>query len=169
MDERLQIVFSRRSIRQYTDQPVSEADITSLLEAGMAAPSAMNKRPWHLVAVSDKQVIQTIAQSPPYSRTLPGAALIIVVCGDPSVSDWWLQDCTLATQNILIAATALGLGSVFLGCHGKAVREDPIRQALGIPDEIRMASVLCIGHPAEEKEPRTQYDPSQAHRNQWQS
>ena len=61
MDERLQIVFARRSIRQYTDQPVSEADITSLLEAGMAAPSAMNRRPWHLVAVSDKQVIQTIA------------------------------------------------------------------------------------------------------------
>ena len=68
MDERLQIIFSRRSIRQYTDQPVGEADLTSLLEAGMAAPSAMNRRPWHLVAVADKQVLQTIAQSPPYGR-----------------------------------------------------------------------------------------------------
>ena len=167
MDERLQIVFSRRSIRQYTSQPVSEADITGLLEAGMAAPSAMNRRPWHLLAVTDKQVLQGIAQSPPYGRTLPNAALVIVVCGDPSVSDWWLQDCTLAAQNILIAAAALGLGGVFLGCHGKDEREAPIRQALGIPDEIGMASVLCIGHPAEEKEPRTQYDPAQVHSNKW--
>ena len=167
MDERLQIIFSRRSIRKYTRQPVSEADITSLLEAGMAAPSAMNRRPWHLVAVTGQQVIQTIAQSAPYNRTLSGAALVIVVCGDPSVSEWWLQDCTLATQNILIAAAGLGLGAVFLGCHGKAEREGPLRQALGIPDEIGMASVLCIGHPAEEKEPRTQYDPAQAHRDKW--
>jgi nitroreductase len=167
VDERLQLVFSRRSIRQYTNQPVSEADITSLLEAGMAAPSAMNKRPWHLVAVTDKQVIQEIAQSPPYGRTLPAAALVIVVCGDPAISDWWLQDCTLATQNILVAAAGLGLGGVFLGCHDKPEREGPIRQALGIPDAIGMASVLCIGHPAEEKGPRTQYDPAQAHRDHW--
>ena len=167
MDERLEMVFSRRSIRAYTDQPVSKGDITSLLEAGMAAPSAMNRRPWHLVAVTDREVIQAIAKAPPYSRTLPGAPLVLVVCGDPSVSDWWLQDCTLATENILIAAAGLGLGAVFLGCHGKAEREGPIRQALGIPDEIGMASVLCIGHPAEKKEPRTQYDPAQAHHNRW--
>ena len=166
MDERLQIVFSRRSIRKYTGQPVSEADITNLLEARMAAPSAMNKRPWYMVAVTDRQTIQAIAKAPPYGRTLPDAALVIVVCGDPSVSDWWLQDCTLATENILIAA-AVGLGAVFLGCHGKAEREGPIRQVLAIPDEIGMASVLCIGHPAEEKEPRTQHDPARVHRNKW--
>jgi len=137
-----------------------------LLEARMAAPSAMNKRPWYMVAVTDRQTIQAIAKAPPYGRTLPDAALVIVVCGDPSVSDWWLQDCTPATENILIAA-AVGLGAVFLGCHGKAEREGPIRQVLAIPDEIGMASVLCIGHPAEEKEPRTQYDPARVHRSKW--
>jgi nitroreductase len=167
LDERLQIVFSRRSIRKYSDQPVSEADITSLLEAGMAAPSAMNKRPWHLVAVTDRDTIRAMAQTPPYGRTLPDAALVIVVCGDPAVSGWWLQDCTLATENILVAAAALGLGGIFLGCHGKEEREGPIRRVLDIPDEIGMASVLCIGHPAEAKEPRTQYDPAQDHRNRW--
>ena len=167
MDERLKLIFSRRSIRKYTDQPISEADITSLLQAGMAAPSAMNKRPWQLVAVTDKKTLQAIAQDSPYSRTLPDAALVIVVCGDPSVSSWWLQDCTLATQNILVAAAGLGLGAVFLGCHDKPEREKPIRRVLDIPDTIGMASVLCIGHPAEEKEPRTQYDPAQVHRNKW--
>ena len=167
MDEQLRIIFARRSIREYTDQPVSEADITSLLEAGMAAPSGMNRRPWHLVVVTDRQTIGAIAAAPPYSRTLGGAALVIVVCGDPSISGWWLQDCTLATENILIAVAGLGLGAVFLGCHGKAEREQPIRQVLSIPEEIGLASVLCIGHPAEEKEPRTQYDPTRIHRNKW--
>jgi nitroreductase len=167
MDERLWNIFSRRSIREYTNQPVSEADIASLLQAGMAAPSAMNRRPWHLVVGDDEQTLGAIAAAPPYSRTLGGAALVIVVCGDPSISDWWLQDCTLAAENILIAVSGLGLGAVFLGCHGKAEREQPIRQVLGIPEEIGLASVLCVGHPAEEKEPRTQYDPARVHRNKW--
>jgi len=167
MDERLQIIFSRRSIRAYTDQPVSEADITNLLQAGMAAPSGGNRKPWHLVVVTDKQTLGAIAAAPPYARILGNAALAIVVCGDPSISGWWLQDCTLATENILIAAAGLGLGAVFLGCHGKAEREQPIRQVLDIPEGIGLASVLCIGHPAEEKEPRTQYDPTQIHRNKW--
>lgn len=167
MDERLRIIFSRRSIRQYTDQPVSEADITSLLQAGMAAPSAGNRKPWHMVVVTDKQTLRAIADAPSYGKTLGDAALAIVVCGDPSISDWWLQDCTLATENILIAAAGLGLGAVFLGCHGRAEREQPIRQVLGIPEEIGLASVLCIGHPAEEKEPRTQYDSARVHRNKW--
>jgi nitroreductase len=166
MDERLRIIFARRSIRQYTGQPVSEADITSLLEAGMAAPSAGNRKPWHFVVVTDKQTLRAIADTPPYGR-LGDAALAIVVCGDPSISDWWLQDCTLATENILIAAAGLGLGAVFLGCYERAEREQPIRQVLGIPQEIGMASVLSIGYPAEEKEPRTQYDPAQVHRNRW--
>ncbi|MGA9350578.1 MAG: nitroreductase family protein [Anaerolineae bacterium] len=167
MDERLRIIFSRRSIRKYTDQPVSEADITSLLQAGMAAPSAGNRKPWHLVVVTDKQTLRAIADAPSYGKTLADAALAIVVCGDPSISDWWLQDCTLATENILIAAAGLGLGAVLLGCHGRAEREQPIRQVLGIPEEIGLASVLSIGYPAEEKEPRTQYDPARAHRNKW--
>jgi nitroreductase len=166
MDERLRIIFARRSIRQYTGQPVSEADITSLLEAGMAAPSAGNRKPWHFVVVTDRHTLRAIADAPPYGR-LGSAALAIVVCGDPSISDWWLQDCTLATENILIAAAGLGLGAVFLGCHERAEREQPIRQVLGIPQEIGMASVLSIGYPAEEKEPRTQYDPAQVHRNKW--
>ena len=73
----------------------------------------------------------------------------------------------LATQNILVAAAGLGLGGVFLGCHDKPEREGPIREALGIPDEMGMASILCIGHPAEQKEPRTQYDPAQVHHDRW--
>jgi len=167
MDERLQIIFSRRSIRAYTGEPVSEADITNLLQAGMAAPSAMNRQPWHLVAVTDKEALQALADAISRGGTLPDAGLAIVVCGDPSVSDFWPSDCGAASENILVAAAGLGLGSLWMGCQGRADREVPIRQILDIPDGIKVMSVLAIGHPAEGKEARTQYDAAKAHRNQW--
>lgn len=167
MDPRLHIIFSRRSIRAYTDQPVSEADIQSLLEAGMAAPSASNRQPWHFVVVTDRKLLQELANSHPYGKMLAHAAVAIAVCGDPGISDWWVQDCSAATENILIAAAALGLGSVWLGCHGRPEREQAIRDVLGIPPHIGVLSVLSIGHPAERKEPRTQYNPSRVHRDRW--
>jgi nitroreductase len=167
MDERLKIIFSRRSIRRYTDRPVSEEDVTSLLEAGMAAPSASNRKPWYFVTVTDKETLQTLADSHPYGKMLASAALSIAVCGDPAISDWWVQDCTAATENILIAVAGLGLGAVWLGCHGKSERERAVRKTLGIPENIGVLSLLSIGHPAEHKEARTQYDPARVHANQW--
>jgi nitroreductase len=167
MDERLNIIFSRRSIRQYTDEPLGDADITSLLEAGMAAPSASNQKPWHLVTVTDRDKLRALAESHPHGKMLAHAARAVVVCGDPSISRWWVQDCSAATENILIAAVGLGLGAVWLGCHGRPEREQAARSILGIPDDIAVLSLISVGHPAEEKEPRTQYDPSRVHRGHW--
>ncbi len=167
MDERLHIIFSRRSIRQYTDELVSEADVRSLLEAGMAAPSASNRKPWHFVVVTDRRTLRALAEAHPYGRMIGSAAVGIAVCGDTTVSDWWVQDCTAATENILVAVSGLGLGGVWLGCHGRPEREQAVRDVLGIPDRIGVLSLLSIGHPGEEKEARTQYDPGRIHRNQW--
>lgn len=167
MDDRLDIIFSRRSIRAYTDEPVSQADITSLLEAGMAAPSASNRKPWHFVAVTDRAVLRALAEAHPFGKMLAGAAVGIAVCGDPRVSDWWVQDCAAATENILVAVAGLGLGGVWLGCHGRLEREQAVRDVLGIPASIGVLSLLAIGHPAEDKEARTQFDPARVHRNQW--
>ena len=167
MDERLSIIFSRRSIRRYTDAPVSEGDVQSLLEAGMAAPSASNRKPWHFVAVTDKETLRTLADQQPYGKMLPDAALAIAVCGDPGVSDWWEQDCAAATENILVAAAGLGLGGVWLGCHGRPKREQAVRDALGIPKQVGVLSLLAIGHPDEQKPARTQYDPSRVHKSGW--
>jgi nitroreductase len=167
MDDRLDMIFSRRSIRAYTGEPVSEADITSLLEAGMAAPSASNRKPWHFVTVTDKTVLRALADAHPFGKMLARAAVGIAVCGDPDVSDWWVQDCTAATENILVAVVGLGLGGVWLGCHGRPEREQAVRDVLGIPASIGVLSLLSIGHPAEDKEARTQFDPARVHRNQW--
>ena len=167
MDERLNILFSRRSIRRYSGEPVSETDIQSLLEAGMAAPSGSNQKPWHFVVVTDQATLRALADAHPYGRMLAHAALAIAVCGDPGVSDWWVQDCSAATENILVAAAGLGLGAVWIGCHGRPEREQAIRDVLGIPKNIGVLSLLSIGHPGEEKEARTQFDAGRVHRGGW--
>ena len=167
MDKRLNVIFSRRSIRRYTAELVSEADIASLLEAGMAAPSASNGKPWHFVVVTDQKKLKALADAHPYGKMTAGAALAIAVCGDPAISGWWVQDCSAATENILVAAAGLGLGAVWLGCHGRPEREQVIRDVLGIPQDVHVLSLLPIGHPAEEKEARTQYDPARVHADQW--
>jgi len=163
----LSVIFKRRSIRAYTGEPVSDEDVEALLQAGMAAPSASNRKPWHLVVVTDRSVLRALADAHEHGKMLAHAGLAIAVCGDPAISDWWVQDCTAATENILIAAAALGLGGVWLGCHGRPEREQAVRRILGIPEGIGVLSLLSIGHPAEEKEPRTQYDPARVHRDRW--
>jgi nitroreductase len=167
MDERLSMIFARRSIRAYTGKPVSDADIKSLLEAGMAAPSASNMKPWHFVVTTDRQTLQALADAHPYGKMTAKAAVAIAVCGDPSVSDWWVQDCTAATENILIAVAGLGLGGVWLGCHGRPDREQAVRDVLGIPQQVGVLSLLSIGHPGEKKQARTQYNPARVHRDRW--
>ena len=108
MDPRLDILFARRSIRKYTGEPVTDDEITSLLEAGMAAPSASNRKPWHFCLIVDKTALKNLAEAHPYGKMLAQAELAIAVCGDPAISSWWVQDCTAATENILVAASGLG-------------------------------------------------------------
>ncbi len=163
MDPRLGAIFARRSIRAYTERPVSEEDIRSLLEAGMAAPSANNNQPWHFVVVRSRDVLRRLAEKHPYGKMLAGAALAVVVCGDPALSDWWVQDCAAATENILVAAAGLGLGGVWVGCHGREEREKAVRGILGIPDKLGVLSLISLGHPAEKKAPRTQYEEERVH------
>jgi nitroreductase len=168
MNPTLESIFARRSIRQYTDEPVTAKEIQTLLEAGMAAPSASNRRPWHLVTVTDRETLVALGRAHPYGKMTAGAGVAIAVCGDPSVSPkYWVQDCSAVTENILIAATALGLGSVWLGCHPNADRAEAVRRILHIPDEIGVLSLISIGRPGESKPARTQYDPACDHREHW--
>ncbi len=167
MDQKLSILFARRSIRKYTSAPIDAADVRSILEAGMAAPSANDRQPWQFVAVQDRAMLRRLAEAHPYGRMLAEAALGIAVCGDASVSTWWEVDCAAATENVLIAAAGLGLGGVWLGVHRDEEREKTIRKVLGVPDRIGILSLIAIGHPAEHKEARTQYDPKKVHTDRW--
>ena len=164
----IKTIFSRRSIRKYTPEPVGEEDIKTLLEAAMAAPSASNRKPWHFVVVTDRGTLDRLAEDHRYGKMLFQAPLCISVCGDRKASErFWVQDCSAATENLLLAATALGLGAVWLGVHPSGERVKAISEILGIPETMAPLNLISIGHPAEEKEPRTQYDESRVHRGKW--
>ena len=166
--ELIRAIFARRSIRKYTAELVSEKDVKTMLEAAMAAPSASNRKPWHFIAVTDRQILDNLARVHPYGKMLLEAPLCVAVCGDKTVSPrYWVQDCSAATENLLLAATALGLGAVWLGVHPREERVNPIRKVLNIPENIVPLNLISIGHPAEEKEPRTQYDELRVHLERW--
>ena len=161
-------IFARRSIRKYTGEPVSEADVASLLQAAMAAPSASNRQPWHFVVVTERDTLDRLGDVHPYAKMLFEAPLCIAVCGDTRVSEsYWVQDCSAATENLLLAASALGLGAVWLGVYPREDRVAAVRQTLGFPDPILPLNLISIGHPAETKEARTQYNAERVHRGSW--
>ncbi|MCD6291000.1 MAG: nitroreductase family protein [Anaerolineae bacterium] len=163
MDERLHFIFARRSIREYTPEPVSDEDVQALLEAAMAAPSARNTKPWHFIVVRDRETLDRLSRTHKFADPLARAPLGLVVCGVPAASEYWAQDASAATENILLAATALGLGTVWMGVHPQKDREEYVRQVLGIPEDVTPLNLIAVGHPAEEKPARTQFDPTRVH------
>jgi nitroreductase len=164
----IQTIFTRRSIRKYTDELVSEQQIKLLLEAAMAAPSGSNRKPWHFIVVTDRQRLDELAKSHSHGKMLFEAPLCIAVCGDTTISpSYWVQDCSAATENLLLAVTALGLGAVWLGVYPRENRLQPIRKILEVPENIIPLNLIAIGHPGEEKDARTQFDASQVHRERW--
>jgi len=161
-------ILARRSIRKYTAESVSKSDVKVLLEAAMAAPSASNLKPWHFVVVTDRPVLDKLARVHPHGKMLSEAPLCITVCGDTNISaSFWVQDCSAASENLLLAATALGLGAVWLGVYPRQDRVNNIREVMKLPESIIPLNLISIGHPPEKKEPRTQYDEQRVHRQHW--
>ncbi len=163
----LDLIKSRRSIRKYTAEPVTDEQVQAMLEAAMAAPSANNAQPWEFVVVRDAGLRQQLAATHSWSYMAADAPVVFVVLGDPRRSDHWVEDSSAATQNLLLAATALGLGGVWVGIYPRAEREAHVRKALGIPEGKRVLCLVPVGHPAEHKPPRTQYDPAKVHRDRY--
>ncbi len=168
--EALEAILTRRSIRRYTSEPVPEDLIHRLLQAAMAAPSARNKKPWAFVVVDDRTILEAIPDFHPHAAMLREAPLAIVVCADTTrqpLDGYWLQDCSAATENILLAAHALGLGACWVGVQPRPEREQGLRRLLGLPDAIRPVAAVALGWPAEKKPPANRYDPGRVHRNRW--
>ncbi len=159
----LELIKARRSIRKYTDEPVTDEQVRAMLEAAMAAPSANNAQPWEFVVVRDADLRQQLAATHSWSYMAADAPVVFVVLGDARRSDHWVEDTSAATQNLLLSATALGLGAVWVGIYPRAEREAHVRKALGIPEGKRVLCLVQVGHPAEQKPPRTQYDAAKVH------
>ena len=168
--EAMDAILSRRSIRKYTAASISESMIDELLKAAMSAPSSGNQQPWHFVVVNDRSILDEIPKFHPYSQMLAEAPLAIVVCGDLRLEKnkgMWVQDCSAATENILIAAEAKGLGAVWLGVYPREGRIAGVRKLPALPEHIIPLCIVSVGYPAEEKPPANRYDPSRIHYNQW--
>ncbi len=156
-------ILARTSIRSYQDRPVEQDKIEKLLRAGMAAPSAVDKRPWHFVVVTDKQVLEGLAQANPNAGMAARAPLAIVVCGDKTkaltrVPDYWVQDASAATENILIAAQGMGLGAVWTGTYPVTERVEKVAAVLNLPEHIIPFCTIVIGYPDRYQAPKDKWD-----------
>ena len=164
-------ILSRRSIRKYIAEQVPEKVLNELLEAAMSVPSAHNVQPWQFVIVDDRAILDEIPKHHPYADMLKDAPLAIVVCGDLQLDngrEFWVQDCAAATENILIAAQAKGLGAVWVGIHPVEKESAAvIRKLLGLPEHIIPLCLIPMGYPAQQKSPANRYDPSKVHHNRW--
>ena len=170
-NEAIKNIMTRTSIRKYTDQPVSKADIETLLRAGMAAPTAVNRQPWHFVVVTDKAKLKELSGG--RGGMLEQCALAIVVCGNMEKTmqgkgqEFWIQDCSAATENILLAANALGLGAVWTGGYPMEERVASISKALKPPETIIPLCTIVIGYPAESPTPKEKWKPENVSYNEF--
>ena len=167
----MEAILTRRSVRQYSEGSISEGTVQNLLQAAMSAPSAGNQQPWQYVVIDDRSILNDIPKVHPYSGMLKQAPLAIVVCGDmdrEKHKGYWVQDCSAATQNLLVAARALGLGAVWLGVYPLEDRIKGISKLLNLPESIIPLAVISIGQPAADQGEAERYDAKRIHRNKWQ-
>lgn len=166
----LPTILGRRSIRRFRCEAVGTSDLEALLRAAMAAPSAGNQQPWQFVVIRRRQDLEAIPTIHPHAAMACKAPLAILVCGDLAGArypDYWVQDCAAATENLLLAAHALGLGAVWCGVYPNLERVAAFRERFGIPGEIFPMALVVVGHPAETKPPADRYDPGRVHWECW--
>ena len=177
----LDVIFSRKSVRSYTDQAVTDAQIETLLRAAMAAPTGMNVQPWRFVVVRDQAVKDKLAG--PRGGMIAQAPVVFVICGETTLmrkpfgqpdaeavevpNGNWTQDCSAATENLLLAAEALGLGAVWTAAHPYEDRVNPIREALGLPENVTPLCVVPCGYPAGDDQPKDKWKPENIHYDKW--
>ncbi len=172
MNPKLEDIFSRRSIRKYKNKPVPEEIITDLLEAAMAAPSAVARDPWHFIVVRERETLDKIAGVLPHGKMLLQATAAFIVCGDihkahDQQESYLLQDLSAAIENILIAANILGLGTCWLGVHPRPDRMLGIRQLFELSDNIIPMAGIALGWPAGHPKSRTRYNDERVHLEKW--
>lgn len=172
LPESLRLILGRRSVRAFVPGEISDAQVLQLLQAAMAAPSAVARDPWRFVVIRRQPTMDALSQLLSNGEMLKSATLAIVVCGDIEAAhdrqlSYLLQDCSAAIENLLLAAHGLGLGACWLGVHPREERILKVKALLSLPEAIVPVSCLAIGLPAETKPPRTRYQPAAVHYETW--
>lgn len=167
-------ILQRKSVRSYTDRPVTKSQLDTLVRAAMAAPTGRDMRPWKFIIINDRQAMKSLADQLPYAKMLAEAQAAVVVCGDLSILDKegkpstnWMFDCSAATENLLLQAEAMGLGAVWTAAYPYEERLTAVKQALQLPDHIVPLNVIPIGYPKGDTQPKDKYDANNIHYNAW--
>ena len=164
-------IFSRRSIRKYTDQPVDQEQINQLLRAAMYAPSAGNEKPWQFVIIKDRDKLNEITSFHPHTQMLKEAPIAIIACADTSDVKYdgafWIQDMSAAIQNILLQGESLGLGTCWCGVYPKEQLVENVSRLTNLPEHIIPVAIIAVGHPAEQREVRERFNPDRVHYEVW--
>lgn len=167
----LEGIFSRRSIRNYTGGKIPAEHITEIIRAGMYAPSARNRRPWHFIVIDDKSIFARVMKIHPYSAMLSGASHAVLVCGDTLLENgpgYYRLDCSAATQNILLASHAMGYGAVWLGVEPREERIMAFRELFNLPLHIQPLALVSIGIPSSNSENLPdRFEPEKIRLNKW--
>jgi nitroreductase len=169
----LKIIHQRKSVRNYTDKKVSREQLETLVRAGMAAPTAANKQPWAFIAIDDRKMLDTLAEGLPYAKMLKQATSAIVVCGDMTKAFegfeqiFWVQDCSAASENILLAAESMGLGAVWTAVYPAEDRMKYVVGVLGLPKHIIPLNVIPVGYPVGVDKPKDKWKPENLHWQKW--
>lgn len=172
-NQAIQNIFTRVSVREFTGEKISEAQLDTLLRAAMSAPSAINKQPWAFIVITEDDLIAQLGEALPYSRCSNKPAVAIIPCGDLSkaiegeMANFWINDVSAATQNILLAAHSMGLGAVWTGLHPDMKRAGLVQELLGLPEHIIPLCVVPVGVPAEQPEVKDKFKPENIHYNRW--
>lgn len=171
----LDIIRTRRTVRKFTDQEVTQEQLDQLVESAMYAPNRLNHQPWHFIVIRDKRRQKQFADFLRIHSYLEDASAVIVACGVPKASTTWAMDVSAAVENMMIAATALGLGTAWVGAPDSvtwSMFEESVRDSLRIPIEVRVVALVAVGHPAKQpvaytKEDR--FDPTKVHYGRWEN
>jgi nitroreductase len=168
--ELLEGIFTRRSIRKYKKEKLSDQQIHTLLKAGMQAPSAMNCQPWHFMIIREEEKLQSIMRIHAYAQMLKEAALAILVMTDTELehdSGYGIVDCGAATQNILLAAHGMGLGAVWIGIHPREARKKALKELFHLPGHVQPYALVSVGYPDEVKPAVDRFTPEKVHYEEW--
>ncbi len=163
-------IHARKSVRSYTDEPVTPEQVETLLRAAMAAPSGKNVQPWRFVVVTQLETKKKLAIG--FNKMIAKAPVVIVVCGKTTnmlggTNNNWTADCAAATENLLLAAETLGLGAVWTACYPYDDRMLPTIEALGLPDNVKPYCIVPVGHPAGDNKPKDKWNPDNIHYEKW--
>lgn len=166
----LHAIHTRRSIRKFTGEPVTEEQLETLLKAAMTAPSAGHAMPWWFVVATDRAVLDAVPDFHPYAAMCRQAPAAILVCGDPTLekySGFWVQDCSAAVENLLLAARALELGAVWTGIYPDEARMRGARALFGVPEHVVPLALVPVGPTDQPSVAKERYNPARVHRDKW--